>query len=165
MAEKVSGARKPSYTDTLKAAGHEPKHAPADRRELSFKEKGTCYRMTFGRSCPTVSYAVDGEMVKDGNKCDYMALVGHEATAAPWTQVLVELKGVDIKHGLVQLEESLKHPMLNHDDITVRKARLAGRSFPSSRNNMDVERARKQFMSRYHCELKTVKSNQPDKIF
>lgn len=154
-----------SYIDWLAAAGYKPHDMLAERDALSFKEQKTQYKLQLSRRCPTVSYQVDGNLIDEGYKCDFMVLAGHEDAPGPWTQVLVELKGTAVEHAITQLESSIKHPMLIHRDVAVRKARIVAQSFPSHKSNPVVEKARRRFQTLYKCELKTVKSNQPDKIF
>ena len=58
-------------------------------------------------------YKVDGNIIIDGNKCDYIVLNDDLKTA-----YLIELKGNDIHHAIKQLEDTLNIMKSNLSDYT-----------------------------------------------
>lgn len=113
---------------------------------------------------PVGCFKVDGYLIKEGQKCDYMVLVQPDAKVVEFVQVLVELKGTDVEHAIKQLESSLSNSLLQHSSIRAKKARIVAQSFPSSKSNPAVAMAKRRFWNSYKCELKTVKSGQLDKV-
>lgn len=148
--------------EKLMAQGHKPEQGIAIRKMVSVCEKGKVYKLQINSSRESVIYQVDGDIITGGNKCDKMILVEH--TADEWTQILVELKGADVSHAILQLESTLKHPELQHVSNKVKMARIVATSFPSSRGNPILEKAKISFLKKFHCDLRGMKSNQPDKI-
>lgn len=148
--------------ENLIAAGFVPSHSLADRDQLSVKEVRTIYIMRLSRRCSTIAFQVDGRIISSGNKCDYIILINDRATT--WTEILTELKGTDVDHAITQLEESLKAAILDNPTITTKKARIVAQSFPSNKSNPNLAKAKRRFLSTYGCELKTVKSGQPDTV-
>lgn len=147
--------------EKLVALGYNPEQGMAIRKLVSVSEKGKVYKLQITESRKSIVYQVDGNIITDGNKCDKMILVEH--TADEWTQILVELKGGDVSHAILQLESSLKHPNLQHPSNKEKMARIVATSFPSSRGNPILEKAKIRFLRNYNCDLRGVKSNQPDK--
>lgn len=148
--------------EKLMALGYNPEQGMAVRKMVSVSEKGKAYKLQVNGSRESVIYQVDGNIITDGNKCDKMILVEH--TADDWTQILVELKGADVGHVILQLESTLKYPKLRHVSNKVKMARIVATSFPSSRGNPILEKAKIRFLRNYNCDLRGMKSNQPDKI-
>ena len=58
-------------------------------------------------------YKIDGNIIIDGNKCDYLVLNDDLKTA-----YLIELKGKDIHHAIKQLEDTLNIMKENLPDYT-----------------------------------------------
>jgi len=79
-----------------------------------------------------------------------------------WMQIFVELKGVDVHHAIVQLESVLKNAKLKHSTNKEKRARIVAASFPSNRGNIVLEKAKIRFRQVYQCDLRGLKSNQPD---
>lgn len=52
-----------------------------------------------------------------------------------------------------------KHP--SNDDV---RARIVGQSFPSSKSNPVMEKAKQEFRKKYNCDLRSMKSGQDDKL-
>jgi len=150
--------------DSLIAKGFVPHHQLAQRKELSLKENRTKYVMNLCSNCLTVSFRVDGQIIEEGDKCDYVVLAEHDPVSHLWKEIFVELKGTDVEHAISQLEASLGADILKNPMISQRKARIVALSFPSSKSNPAVEKAKRRFQSIYNCELKSVKSGQPDMI-
>ena len=74
------------------------------------------------------------------------------------------MKGCDIHHALEQLEQSVQHATFSHQTLKKKCARIVGGSFPANAGNPEFERARNKFRQQYQCELKRLKSDQPDRI-
>lgn len=85
------------------------------RARISTSEKGKWYVLVTNGVEESVVYAVDGDIVKEGQRCDKLVLVKRSAKdAVPehWTEIFVELKGVDAGHAIGQLRETLKNRIL-----------------------------------------------------
>lgn len=145
---------------------HVPVLTLAERQNLSLKEKQTIYRLEFDRRRLCVSFQVDGDIVKNGNKCDFLVLAQEDDKDRDkkWKAVFIELKGTDVEHALTQLDASMSNPLLNHDSTSVRHARIVAKSFPSSKSNPKFEKAKRDFKVRHKCSLKQVSSGNPDLI-
>lgn len=161
---ETHSSQEASLHEVLIANGFTPHHTLADRERLSLKEKRTQYIMQLSEKFPTASFQIDGKIITEGNKCDFIILVKHNPIAHLWKEVFIELKGTDIKHAIEQLETTLKIEILQHPTINERKARIVALSFPSYKSNPTIELAKRRFLSSYRCELKSVKSGQPDQV-
>lgn len=144
--------------------GYNPECALLRRKILSTSEKGSKYILNMGnleKNC--VVFKVDGEIIKIGNKCDKLVLV--ELDENVWSETFVELKSHNnINKAITQLECSLQNKLFIHSSIVNVRARIVAHSFPSNRSNPDLEKAKKRFKDCYKCELKQIKSHQPDKF-
>ena len=81
-----------------------------------------------------------------------------------WTEIFVELKGVDVYHAIGQLRQTLKEEKFKHpsnDDI---RARIVAQSYPSNKSNPAMEKAKKEFRKNYNCDLRGMKSGQEEKL-
>lgn len=136
----------------------------AVRGEVSFSEKGTRYYAKVQPKRLTAVLLVDGNIIKTGRRCDRLVLSQDIGKKDSWIGHFVELKGVDVKSAIQQLEETIKHKALRSDFLTSKYARIVAHSFPSNKASDEVERARIRFKKVYSCELKCLKSGQPDKI-
>lgn len=145
---------------------HTPALPLAERKNLSLKEKQTIYRLEFTqrRSCSV--FHIDGDIIKEGNKCDFLILAKQEEYQPEenWKAIFVELKGTDVEHALVQLDTSMSDPKMKHSSIKERHARIVAKSFPSSKSNPKFEKAKRDFKTRHKCSLKQVSSGCPDVI-
>lgn len=76
-----------------------------DRKNLSLKEQQTLYKLDFGKRRKCVSYQIDGNIIKTGNKCDFLILAKQEEDENNnnWKAIFVELKGTDVEHALNSL--------------------------------------------------------------
>jgi len=52
------------------------------------------------------AYKVDNCLIKNGNKCDYLLKVINNSNL--YKVYFIELKGQDLKHAIIQIEESIK---------------------------------------------------------
>lgn len=161
---------KKSYVSTherLMAEGYTPEQVLQIRAKVSVSEKGKRYLLATNGKEESVVYAVDGNIVKEGLKCDKLVLVKRSAKGVKpeqWTEAFVELKGVDTDHAIDQLRQTLKKAIFKHpsnDDI---RARIVAQSFPSNKSNPTMEKAKQEFRKDYNCDLRGMKSGQEDKL-
>lgn len=113
---------------------------------------------------PTVTFQVDGNIIKEGTKCDYLTLINHDVKQKMWSEVFIELKGSDVSHAIEQLEKTLQTPVFMNGAVENKFARLVATSFPANKSNTLIERAKRRFLANYHCELKSIGSGKPDMI-
>lgn len=156
-----------STRERLTAEGYAPEQVLQVRAKVSVSENGKRYLLTTNGKEESLVYAVDGNIVKEGLKCDKLVLVKRSAKDAKpeqWTEAFVELKGVDTNHAIDQLRETLKKAIFKHpsnDDI---RARIVAQSFPSNKSNPTMEKAKQEFRKDYNCDLRGMKSGQEDKL-
>lgn len=162
--------KKKAYNSTherLVADGFVPEQALHVRAKLSVSEKGKRYLLATNGKEQSVVYAVDGNIVTEGQRCDKLVLVKRSAegiTPEQWTEAFVELKGVDTNHAIDQLRQTLKKSQFKHptnDDI---RARIVAQSFPSNKSNPTIEKAKQEFRKDYNCDLRGMKTGQEDKL-
>lgn len=153
----------PDIYEKLVRQGYAPHHTLTGRKDMSVKENRTEYRLQLDKRRPTASYQVDGKIITSGNKCDYLMLVCHDEPQNQWTEVFVELKGCDVEHAITQLEATIGADILKHKCVNRRLARIVALSFPSHKSNPALEKAKRRFRA-YSCDLKTIKTKQPDNI-
>ena len=134
------------------------------RKHLTVKERGVEYRAKVDPERETIVFQVDGDIIKEGNKCDKLILSEDTSLHNSYKAHFVELKGRDIPHAVLQLEATLENDLFKERSISKRYARVVGRSFPSSSANPEMEKAKKRFKTKYGCELKMFKSGQVDTI-
>ena len=156
-----------STHERLLAEGYAPEQVLQIRSKVSVSEKGKRYLLATNGKEESVVYAVDGNIVKEGLKCDKLVLVKRSAKdmkPEQWTEAFVELKGVDTNHAIDQLRQTLKKAIFKHpsnDDI---RARIVAQSFPSNKSNPTMEKAKQEFRKDYNCDLRGMKSGQEDKL-
>jgi len=144
--------------------GYNPECAFQHRKRVSTAEKGSMYILNMGangNNC--IIFKVDGVIIKQGNKCDKLVLVELDENA--WCEMFVELKSRnDINKAITQLECSLQNGLFVHPTNVDVRARIVAHAFPSNRSNPEIEKAKKRFRKNYKCELKQIKSHQPDRL-
>lgn len=156
-----------STHERLEAEGYAPEQVLKVRAKVCVSENGKRYLLTTNNKEESVVYAVDGNIVKEGLKCDKLILLKRSAKGAKpeqWTEVFVELKGVDTNHAIDQLRQTLKKAIFKHlsnDDI---RARIVAQSFPSNKSNPAMEKAKQEFRKDYRCDLRGMKSGQEEKL-
>lgn len=156
-----------STHEQLLAKRHTPEQVLQIRAKVSVSENGKRYLLATNGKEESVVYAVDGDIVKEGLKCDKLVLVKRSAKdmkPEQWTEAFVELKGVDTNHAIDQLRQTLKKAIFKHpsnDDI---RARIVAQSFPSNKSNPTMEKAKQEFRKDYNCDLRGMKSGQEDKL-
>lgn len=165
MAKKRIKAESPSLYDNLVSNGYAPELPLTDRNSLSLKEKGTKYHLELSSSLPTVAFCIDGQIIREGLRCDKLVLIDTRSESPNWVEVFVELKGVDILHAVEQLRETIRKPVFQHpSNKRVVFARIVGHSFPRNKSDNSLENAKKEFRSRYACDLRTLHPGQSDRI-
>ncbi|MDE5611897.1 MAG: hypothetical protein K2I90_07780 [Odoribacter sp.] len=154
-----------STHELLTAEGCTPEQTLRIRAKVCVSENGKRYLLS-GKG-ESVVYALDGDIVKEGRRCDKLVLVKRSAKGVnleQWTEAFVELKGVDTNHAIDQLRQTLKNALFKHpsnDDI---RARIVAQSFPSNKSNPTMEKAKQEFRKDYNCDLRGMKTGQEDKL-
>lgn len=146
----------------LKEQKYTPEQELKVRKTVSTSEKGKRYLLQVAAPYESVVYQIDGNIITVGNKCDKMVLIKKEINH--WVQILIELKGVDVKSAINQLESTLKNKGLQHKTNEEKRARIVAASFPSNRANPIMEEAKIHFRKTYQCDFRGLKSDQSDKI-
>ena len=163
----MKGKKCNSTHDCLKAKGYAPEQNLQVRVKISVSEMGKRYLLATHGKEESVVYAVDGCVIKEGQRCDKLVLVKRSKKGdvpEKWTEVFVELKGVDANHAIDQLRQTLKKEIFKHpsnDDI---RARIVAQSFPSNKSNPTMEKAKREFRKDYNCDLRGMKNGQEDKL-
>lgn len=156
-----------STFDCLRTEGYVPEQTLQVRAKISVSENGKRYLLATNGKEESVVYAVDGNIVKEGLRCDKLVLVKRsdkDVMPEQWTEAFVELKGVDTNHAIDQLRQTLKKAIFKHpsnDDI---RARIVAQSFPSNKSNPTMEKAKQEFRKNYNCDLRGMKTSQEDKL-
>ncbi len=153
---------------TVLARTHTPKLPLVERENLSIKETNTTYRLCFGKRRQSAVYQVDGDIIKVGNKCDFLILASQDSVdgnVEMWKSIFVELKGKDVIHALAQLDATLDNKLFKHPSVNEVHARIVAKSFPANNANTEFEKAKRRFKTKHrNCTFKQVSSNQPDII-
>lgn len=155
---------------TVLSDKYDPTLPLAERSELSLKESQTTYKLSFGKGKrrKSVVYKIDGYIITEGKKCDYLILARQDIVNKDdelWKSIFVELKGTNVIHALEQLDATLSNPIFRHDSINEVHARIVAKSFPANNANSDFEKAKRKFKTKHKsCSLRQVSSNQPDII-
>lgn len=156
-----------STHERLSAESYIPEQRLEVRPTVSVAEKGKKYMVVINGMRESVVYAVDGNIVKDGQRCDKLVLVKRsEQGVEPeqWTEIFVELKGRDTGHAIDQLRSTLEKPIFRHPSNDEIRARIVAQSFPSHKSNPTMEKAKLEFRRKYHCDLRGMKTGQRDKL-
>lgn len=149
--------------DNLGVNGFNPEQPLQVRKTIVERENGKKYSLEVSDNKASVSYQVDGNIIKEGEKCDKLILVKYNEDE--WAEIFIELKGVDVPHAIEQLLTTLKEPIFRHSSNKVIRARIVATSYPSNKANPIMENAKKKFASKpYCCDLRGLKNGQIDKI-
>ena len=119
-----------------------------EHKIVSTSEKGKTYKVQFTEVKPSAVYTIDGNIIKDGNKCDKLVLIQSDISQNRWIEIFVELKGKDVDHAIEQLKATVDKPIFQHSTIEQRWARIVAQSFPRNTGNSSYERARIYFKKR-----------------
>ncbi len=162
------GEREYSSTfDRLTIEGFASEQNLQSRSKVTVSEKGKRYALVTTEGQDSVVYAVDGYIVKDGQRCDKLVLVRRTPKGLipeNWSEVFVELKGTDIDHAVAQLRATLSNSLFKHpanDDI---RARIVAQSFPAHKSDPTMENAKKEFRKNFKCDLRGMKTGQEEKL-
>lgn len=156
-----------STHERLTAEGFSPEQPLMSRTKISTMEKGKRYALVTKEGEESVVYAIDGNIIKQGQRCDKLVLVKRSTNAVEpeqWMEAFIELKGVDTSHAIDQLRETLKNPIFKHPTNNELRARIIAQSFPSNKSNPTMEKAKQEFRKVYNCDLRGMKSGQEDKL-
>lgn len=156
-----------STHEQLVAEGFSPEQPLMVRTKISTTEKGKRYTLVTTGMEESVVYAVDGNIVKEGQRCDKLMLVKRTVSGVEperWTEVFIELKGVDTNHAIGQLRETLEKSIFKHSSNDEVRARIVAQSFPSNKSNPTMEKAKQYFRKIYNCDLRGMKSGQEEKL-
>lgn len=159
-----------SYASTyefLSTSGFESEQPLMPRHNVTVKEKGQHYKLKVSGQEPSVVYAVDGKIITKGTRCDKLLLVNRcaeEGEPEQWTEIFVELKGVDTSHAITQLRETLKHTFFKHPSNKEIRARIVAKAFPSNKADPTMERAKREFRQTFNCDLRGMKAGQEDQL-
>ncbi|MBD5210908.1 MAG: hypothetical protein HDS77_06545 [Bacteroidales bacterium] len=153
---------------TVLSGTYAPKLPLAERENLSIKETNTTYKLSFCKRRQSVAYQIDGNIIKEGNKCDFLILAKQDNAAnedEKWKSIFVELKGKDVLHALEQLDATIDNNIFKHPSVNEVHARIVAKSFPANNANTEFEKAKRRFKTKHkNCTFKQVSSNQPDVI-
>lgn len=152
----------------LEKAGFFPYIEWQERHIVSVSENGKTYIAQIADGLKSAVFQVDGEIIKDGAKCDkYLAAVITKMTNQDGVAIFIELKGKDISHAIDQLEATLKsnqfHPYPRPNDL-VRARIVTANCGPKSSSKAKLEEARIRFKKHYNTELRVLKTLQMDSL-
>ena len=156
-----------STHERLSAEGFSPEQPLMVRTKVCAMEKGKRYALLTSGMEESVVYDVDDNIIKEGRRCDKLVLVKRSArgeSPEQWTEIFIELKGVDTKHAIAQLHETLKKSVFMHPSNDVIRARIVAQSFPSNKSDPTMEKAKQEFRKVYNCDLRGMKSGQVDRL-
>lgn len=157
-----------SLHNVLTDKGYAPCKPLLPRNDISVKESGNLYRLAFASRQECVAYRIDGEIVTEGAKCDFLILAEHERAdkwITAWKEVFVELKGKDVVHALQQLDKTVRMKTFSHPSNKRIYARLVAKAIPSASLNPEYRKAKIRFEKDHpEIHLKTLKSGQPDSL-
>lgn len=145
-------------------ADYQPEKALAIYSSIATKENGVHYCAKVRPKREAAVFQVDGCIIREGKKCDKLVLSVDPEIDGVWRGHFIELKGTNVNDAVQQLESTIKSPIFQHPTLVKRYARIVAVAFPANRADSNVERARNRFKKEYNCELKTIKSHQPDII-
>lgn len=111
---------------------------------IKFEEKKS--KIIFQNLKHNVYYCiqVDGCAIKEGVKCDYML------TNDAGLEFYIELKGCDVNHAILQLEETIKKLSEDYAHLP-KKAFIVSTRQPSI--DVKIQNAKKRFYKNYNAEL------------
>lgn len=148
----------------LNSQGFSSEQEFTERKTISVSEKGKKYRLELQDKLPSVVFSIDGNIIKEGNKCDKLILLNINTKSNKWVEIFVELKGSDISHAIKQLETTISNIIFKCSSVEGVKARIVASSYPANSSNPILEKAKVRFCKKYKCELKGLKSHQPDRF-
>lgn len=151
----------------LREAGFAPSLEWSRRKCISISENNVRYTAEVIGGRDSAAYQIDGCVIAGNElKCDKLVL-SVDAAADCGTAVFVELKGRDVAHAIKQLEATLCHPFFRPLPGKKDKGRVRARIVtpgcgPASASRAELEKAKVDFIRKYNCDLRTLKSQQKD---
>ena len=116
-----------STHERLVSEGFFPEQILMARTRIRTEENGKRYTLLTKGSEESVVYAVDDNIVKEGQRCDKLVLVKrttNRINPEQWTEIFIELKGRDTNHAINQIRETLKNPIFKHPSNDIIRARI-----------------------------------------
>ncbi|MCM1452574.1 MAG: hypothetical protein NC102_09950 [Clostridium sp.] len=151
-----------SCIEKLGSAGFAPSQTWQTRSIVSVSENGKTYILPLVPPKSSAVFQIDGNIIKDGSKCDKLVIVSEPHIGAA---VFVELKGKDIAHAIDQLEATIINNHFCHKaqrgDILRARIVTSGCG-PASSSQKILADAKIRFLKRYCCDLRVLKNRQPD---
>lgn len=131
------------------------------RRIVSVSENGKTYILRLNPPKECAVYQIDGHIITSNLRCDKLIIVISDVRDAT---IFVELKGRDVEHAIKQLESTLSHPIFKQDrnPTDIIRARIVSNSGPASPANKALNLAKIQFLKRFNCDLRLIRSKSPD---
>lgn len=149
----------PTIRETLSPFA--PEQDYKERKHLTVSERGQVYKLELSPARESAVYAVDGDIIREGQKCDKLVIFNVDDA---WHEIFVELKGCDVAHAIEQLESTLKHPLFKSVASPERRARIVANRIPRNTGNSVLERAKVSFKKKYHCDLRACNSGAKETI-
>ncbi|MDE6796092.1 MAG: hypothetical protein K2J63_12410 [Muribaculaceae bacterium] len=149
----------------LQKQGFSPEQNWAQRKMLSVSENGKNYKVSVVNGAFSAVFQIDGNVIKDGQKCDKFLVAKRADGSDNAVAVFIELKGKDISHAIDQLEETIKNPLFRPYPAASDKTRariITPSCGPTSASRIKLEEARIRFKRQYNVELRVLKNSQPD---
>ncbi len=138
----------PETLISAKLKDYEAESPLGERKIVSTKEKGKAYRVKLSEVKPNAVYTIDGNIIKQGNRCDKLVLIQSDKPQNKWLEIFVELKGKGVDHAIEQLKATVDKPIFQHRTIEKRWARIVAQSFPRYTGHSSIEQARDYFRER-----------------
>ena len=129
-----------STYSSLKESGYIPERELSVRKILAASELGKRYHLNISGDKRSSLFQVDGYIISDGKRCDKLVLI--EKAEDNWTEIFVELKGIDVASGIEQLKACLDNHIFRHITNKEIRARIVAHSFPSHKSNPLMEKAK-----------------------
>lgn len=146
---------------------HEPYKPYQLYKEITVQESGMKFRGCFKPAAFATMFKIDGVFITEGNKCDNLLLASEKDFSKDvgdeeLTGVFIELKGTDVKHGLLQLDSTLSHALFKKINFKDKRAVLVARSFPRNGANPEYEKEKRNFIARHKgIKFKQLGNNEP----
>lgn len=140
--------------------GFVPEKALCARKIVSVTENNMTYVLPLKPEKGSCVFPIDNYIIKSGERCDKLVLIKLET--ASWYEVYVELKGKKVLHAISQLEATLNNQLFKVSAKKNRRARIVAVSCPRSNSDPMIEKKKLLFKTKYHCELRVLRSRQPD---
>ena len=131
-------------------------------QKISLKERSASYVLILEPPMDCMVYQVDNYIIKgaDKEKCD--KLIVATADNDDRVSIFVELKGSDVAHAIKQIAATLTYQLFSNNRTKWTKARIVANKIPANAGRSVMERATKNFLRKYNCELRCIKSGNPE---